>query len=73
MKPGGTCTSSLVVLALSISLGTRMSSVALAPAGNTFGWKLTCACALAASRANTASDEIPPRINLFRIEDSFVK
>jgi hypothetical protein len=45
MKPGGSWTCSLIVLALSISLGTRMSSVALAPAGTALAWTLTWASA----------------------------
>ena len=46
-KPAGILIWTLVVLALSTSLGTRNARVALAPTGTTLGCRLTCAAALA--------------------------
>ena len=51
-KPGGTWTATLIVLALSISFGTRMSRVAKEPVGTSLGCRLTWACATRASSAS---------------------
>ena len=61
-KPGGTCTSTLTVRALSCSLGTRTSMVGLDPAGRVLGWMLTWAWAAAGSSRAPAATAMMVRL-----------
>ena len=60
-KPGGIFTAIRVVLALSISLGTRSVSTVGAPDGTTLGWMLTWASAVAGT-ASAATSATPTAV-----------